>query len=200
MPSFEPGDIIAPADKLKDWIEFALRVDSVEPGGDITAYDLGGGRGYRFDLMDQIRYDFVKVPNKLQHSPNWHSGDFYVMDEPDDSYRGWWNGQRWNGWAMPHFEFEEAMRFANDSPKEARTTYDKEQDAFVTLMDGDDEPYVDEGTVILVRGRGPLLVYPIGAGSWTWTERTDKEDDEDESSLDGRKRKSKSKSKGRRKK
>jgi hypothetical protein len=191
MRHFEPGDIIAPADQIKNWIDVALVVNEVDGDGTIRASALGGGLVYEFGPLDL--YKFVKVPKKLLNDPQWRSAEFYLGDEPDDwggVYRGWTTGQRWNGWAMPHFEFEEAMRFANASPGEAKTTYDREKDAFVTVMDGEEEPYVDEGDIIIVRGRGPLVVYPVGAGNWTWTERSEKEEeeDEDESSLDGRRK------------
>lgn len=188
MRPFEPGDIIAPADQIKNWIDVALVVNEVDGDGTIRAHTLGGGLVYEIGPLEL--YKFEKVPKKLLNSPNWRSAEFYLGDKPDEwggVYRGWTTGQRWNGWAMPHFEFEEALRFSNNSPDEAKTTYDREKDAFVTVMEGGDEPYIDVGGIIIVRGRGPLVVYPIGAGSWTWTEH-EKEEEEDESSLDGRRK------------
>jgi hypothetical protein len=183
MRHFDPGDIIAPKEHLKDWLQWALRVDRME-AGTLHAFPLSGGFEYAFDPISVERYDFVKVPAKLLNNPNWKATDFYA-EWFDKKYRGWSSGQRWNGWAMPFFEFDEAMRYAKDSQEggdgPGSTRYDPARDAFVTQRDDPDETEVDEATVILVKGRGALKVYGIGAGSWTWSEaREDDEDDEDE--------------------
>lgn len=164
---FDQNDIIAPKDKLRDWIPWALIVDKVDGDGTLHAFPLGGGPHFIFDPVKVETYDFVKVPAKLLDNPNWYSTEFYA-EWIDKKYRGWTTGRRWNGWAMPYFEFEEAMRYAKDS---GNTRYEPELDAFVTVMEGqEDDPGVDEATVIRVRGRGPIKTYPIGAGSWTWSE------------------------------
>ena len=180
MRYFERSDIIAPKDKLRDWINWALVVDKVDGDGTIHAAPMGGGFVYRFDPVKVETYDFVKVPAKLLKTPNWYSTRFYA-EWLEKSYHGWSTGQRWNGWAMPHFEFEEAIRYANDA---GNTKYDPEKDAFVTTLEGEDEPQIDEATIIIVRGRGPIVVYPIGAGSWTWSER----EEEESAELEGRTR------------
>lgn len=185
---FESGDIIVPREHLKDWLPWALRVDRME-AGTVYAFPLGGGFGYSFDPIAVEKYDFVKVPAKLLHSPRWRATDFYA-EWFDKSYRGWTTGQRWNGWAMPFFEFDEAMRYAKDSQESAGDTgassthYDPQRDAFVTHREDFDEDEVDEATVILVKGRGALKVYPIGAGSWTWSERQEEEEAAEEEAED----------------
>jgi hypothetical protein len=189
MRHFDPGDIITPREHLKDWLPWALRVDRAE-AGTVYAYPLGGGFQYAFDPIAVEKYDFVKVPAKFLNNPNWKSVDFYA-EWFDKKYRGWTTGQRWNGWAMPYFEFDEAMKYANDSlqgggPGTGATTYDPARDAFVTQRDDIEDTEVDEATVILVKGRGAIKVYPIGAGSWTWSEASEdegEEDDEDEDAL-----------------
>lgn len=176
MRHFETGDIIAPREHLRDWLKWALMVESVDGDGTIHAAPLGGGFIYIFDPIKTENLDLVKVPAKLLNNPNWKSVEFDA-EWLNKKYRGWSTGQRWNGWAMPYFEFDEAMRYANDS---GNTTFDPARDAFVSILQGDDEEQVDEATVILVKGRGAIKVYPIGAGSWTWSEWQEPKPDEDD--------------------
>jgi len=181
MRHFEPDDIIAPRKELKDWLKWALRVDRVDGDGTLHAFPLGGGFAYIINPMKVEEYDFVKVPAKLLNDPKWRSADVYA-EWFDKKYRAWLTGQKWNGWAMPYFEFEEAMKYATDSQAEGtgagHTAYDPVRDAFVTTRDEGEADEVDEATVILVKGRGAIKVYPIGAGSWTWSEARDDEDED----------------------
>ncbi len=183
MRHFEPDDIIAPREHLKDWLPWALRVVSQEGDGSLQAAPLGGGPVYIINPMKVEEYDFVKVPAKLLNNPKWKSVEVYA-EWFEKKYRAWVTGQKWNGWAMPFFEFDEAMKYATDSQKEGTgagmTQYDPARDAFVTLRDDPEETEVDEATVILVKGRGALKVYPIGAGSWTWSEAREDEEEEEE--------------------
>lgn len=181
MRSFEPGDIIVSRAHLKDWLKWALRVDSVDGDGTVRAYLLGGGFEYEIDPVKVEKYDFVKVPAKLLNNASWKSEEFFA-EWFEKKYRGWSSGQRWNGWAMPYFEFDEAMKYSQDSEKlgagfDAVTLYDPARDAFVTRKEDGDE--VDEATVILVKGRGALKVYPIGTGSWTWSIAPEEDDPSD---------------------
>jgi hypothetical protein len=175
MRHFESGDIITPKEHLKDWLKWALRVDSIEGDGTIQAFPLGGGLVYTFGPISVEKFDFVKVPQKLLNSPNWKSVEFFA-EWLDKKYRGWSNGLKWNGWAMPYFEFDEAMRYASDTNN---TRFDPLKDAFVTKREDDGEEEIDEATVILVKGRGALKVYPIGAGSWTWSLAREEDQDDD---------------------
>lgn len=167
MREFEPHDIIAPRAHLKEWTQWGLVVHSIAGDGTIYAFPFGGGPEYEFDPVRVEEHDFVKVPRKLLYDPDWYQAEFTADWLDGRKYRGWTTGLRWNGWAMPYFEFDEAMRYAMDS---GNTRYDPEKDAFVTTFEGQDEPEIDEATVILVKDRGPFMVYPIGAGSWTWSE------------------------------
>jgi hypothetical protein len=167
MPDFERYDIIAPREHLEEWTTWGLVVEEVRPNGSIVAYRLGGGFNRVFSLEKIGFYDFVKVPDRLLENPTWYTGKFYA-EWIDKTYRGWTTGAKWNGWAVPYFEFDEALRYANDS---GNTRYDQEKDAFVTIIEGqEDDPEIDAGTIISVPDRGDVVVYPIGAGSWTWAE------------------------------
>jgi hypothetical protein len=174
---FHPEDVIVPRDKLKDWISWALVVHQVDGDGTLHVFPLGGGPEYLFDPVKVETFDFIKVPPERLENPGWYSADFYA-EWLDKKYRGWTNGRRWNGWAMPYFELEEAQRYAKDS---GNTTYDEARDAFVTIQEGHDEPEVDEPTMIKIRGRrDPVKVYPIGAGAWIWSEAGEEEGEEEE--------------------
>lgn len=178
MRDFEPGDIIAPREHLKDWQDgWALVVSRMEGDGTLYAGEFGGNLVRKFDPISVERFDFVKIPKELLDNPKWHEADFYA-EWFDKRYHGWSNGVTWNGWAIPFFEFDEAMKYAKDSQKEGAgvgaTTYDPEKDAFVTTRDDPDENEIDEATTIDVEGRGPIKVYSIGGSSWTWTEKKKK--------------------------
>ena len=167
MPEFVQGDIIVPRAHLRNWVEWGLIVDEVRATGAIVAHPVGGGFEYRFSPERSAAYDFIKVPVDLLINPTWYSANFRA-EWLEEAYAGWTTGRKWNGWATPHFEFDEAMRYARDS---GNTQYDPDRDAFVTILEGmEDEPQVDEAKVITVPSRGRITVYPIGAGYWTWTE------------------------------
>jgi hypothetical protein len=84
---------------------------------------------------------------------------------------------RWNGWAVPAFEYKEALRVAADTHLLGAkyndrgdavefASYDATKNAFVMTGGGrseDDKPYIVEAT--------PCCgLYEIGAMNWTWVE------------------------------
>lgn len=181
MRDFESGDIIVPRKYLREWTTAAIVVDQIEGDGSLLAYPLGGGFRLRFSPIKVEEFDFIKVPQDKLDNPGWSSVQVYA-EWTDKKYQAWTTGRRWNGWVMPHFEFEEAMKYSKDTQGDkyaSPTIYDPVRDAFITTREEQDEEEVDEATVIYVRGRGPLKVYPVGAGSWTW-ELAPEEEKEDE--------------------
>lgn len=79
------------------------------------------------------------------------------------------NGQRWNGWVMPYFQFEVGQQLCIEMPN---LSYDPKRDAFVLLdaeLPDDEQEQVFDAMSIDVAGK-PLKVYGIGAGYWTWDE------------------------------
>lgn len=167
MRDFQPGDIIVPRKYLREWTNSAVVVDEVGGDGTVYAFRFGyAGFRLRYSPVDVEKFDFIKVPKDKLNNPGWKSIDVFA-EWIEKSYKAWSTGQHWNGWEIPYFEFEEAMKYAKDA---GNTVYDPERDAFITTHEGsDDPPDVDEATIILVRGRGPLKVYSIGGGSWTWS-------------------------------
>jgi hypothetical protein len=85
--------------------------------------------------------------------------------------------RRWNGFAIPAFDYKEALRIAadthllgaehNDKGDSVEfASYDASRDAFVMTgggRDADDEPFVNTATTCCGR-------YDIGAMNWTWAE------------------------------
>ena len=84
---------------------------------------------------------------------------------------------RWNGWAVPAFDYKEALRVAADTHLLGAkyndrgdavefASYDASRNAFVMTGGGrseDDKPYIVEAT--------PCCgLYEIGAMNWTWVE------------------------------
>lgn len=80
------------------------------------------------------------------------------------------NGLVWNGWAMPHFEIEDARRMLNASGNVWK--YDEVADAFTVNEGEEQEVYVAEYIWVDFdngdKEREQIKVYAIGAGAWTW--------------------------------
>lgn len=91
----------------------------------------------------------------------------FRADWMDETLPGFTHGHKWNGWAMPLFEFETANKIL-DSMKPL--AYDQKADAFIfTDPDWPDEPDIYAASFIEVEGR-TVKVYGIGAGFWCWYE------------------------------
>jgi len=170
MRYFEHNDIIVPRKHLDEWTKWAIVVDSVDGDGTIHAFPRGGGFGLIINPVKVEEYDFIKVPQEKLENPAWKAVDVYA-DWVNKTYRVWSTGENWNGWAIPFFEFDEAMKYSKASLKTkhvAPTIYDPKQDAFITTFeDQPDEPQVEQATEVYIRGRGPMKLYPLGGG-WTW--------------------------------
>jgi hypothetical protein len=171
MPKFKPGDIIVPKEHLEDWQTYGLEVESHDREA-LRASPLGGGWVYRFPPARIAFHSFVKVQKRLLENPSWHQSYFYA-EWLDKKYRGWTTGDRWNGWATPYFEMNEARRYAADSLTADMVIpmhYDPVKDAFIGINpDYPDDPEVYKGALIDLHGR-KLKLYPIGAYVWTWEE------------------------------
>lgn len=93
----------------------------------------------------------------------------FTMDFIDEVFTGYHNGGTWNGWMMPSFEYEEAVKilelYKDDECMDAK--YDAENDAFTFHIEGEDEADVYQGFEAVVNGETKKL-YDIGSGYWTW--------------------------------
>jgi hypothetical protein len=73
------------------------------------------------------------------------------------------SNQRWNGFVMPSFTFEQAQILSGEYGADS-LYYNKEEDAFILTREYEDE----EDEVFPAREVDGIKVYDIGAGSWTW--------------------------------
>lgn len=76
---------------------------------------------------------------------------------------------RWNGWACPYFDFDEASRmageFAGINPDE-EMAYDPERDCFFVSYAGEGGDVIEEYYGVDADGE---VLYPIGNALWIWT-------------------------------
>jgi hypothetical protein len=86
------------------------------------------------------------------------------LNDGREVLQGYTAGGTWNGWAMPLFEFPEAMRLLQLFPQ---LEYDHTVDEF--RCGEHDETEVFKPIVIDCDGE-KVTVYGIGAGSWCWDE------------------------------
>lgn len=85
-------------------------------------------------------------------------------------YKGFSQGQFWNGWAMPLFTFEVAQELAKDQnavTTEEKLVYDEATDSFIYQTDYYPEEEWERFEVTMIDGK---KLYGIGAGSWCWDE------------------------------
>ena len=78
------------------------------------------------------------------------------------------NGDRWNGWVMPFFLFEDAMKIVA-YPGKSSVVYLPDGDKFSSVYPGADPEDEWEADEIEVDGK-KLKVYAVGSGFWTWAE------------------------------
>ncbi len=83
-------------------------------------------------------------------------------------FDGWTTGELWNGWAVPYFEYEEAIEvLAALSGAGQRGEYHSSRDVFLAESpDGETEEYAAE-TIETASGR--KKVYGLGARNWIWS-------------------------------
>ncbi len=86
---------------------------------------------------------------------------------------GYTDGDDWNGWATPYFEFDEAMAISNEFTQ-SPMYYNKEHDTFYHFGTENISGEMWRGSDILT-AEGIKHLYGIGAYSWVW-ELTTKED------------------------
>jgi hypothetical protein len=158
---FQKNDIIIPAERI--YPDGALAVDGYEENGTLLAHPVGGGFQYRFKPDAEKKFRLVSLEE--QNTAIWKRAEFSLEGE-DESFAGWTDGEFWNGWAMPYFEFATAEKVVA-SLLGANGRYDAQSDSFVTQ--GQDEEIWPAQNITLVGGQ-TIKVYGIGAGSWTWDE------------------------------
>lgn len=92
--------------------------------------------------------------------------------EGDGEFKGYTNGETWNGWATPYFTKEVAKKVIEHYARDVDVTYyDKAKDLFAVKFDEvtDEETEYFEGHTVSIEGE-EVTLYPVGAYSWTWDE------------------------------
>jgi hypothetical protein len=163
---FSKGDILIP--QGAQFPEGGVVADGYDDTGRLLTHPLGGGfqSAYSGDVASRFRV----VEENERTQALFRRVRFSLLDS-DDCFSGWSNGERWNGWAMPHFEFAEAQRLVAWLTT-GKGRFDSAEDAFVTVsQDGEEETW--RGLSVAVTDGTSIMVYPIGAGSWCWDEVED---------------------------
>jgi hypothetical protein len=138
-----------------------LVVDSHDQEGNMRVYPLGGGFELTIPTGDIVRFSVV---TKDEATPIYRRARFGLEGIADAEFDGWTADKRWNGWAMPSFENQQATKLAELLEDQLR--YDPGQDAFIGSS-GDDEE-IWPGQLINLPDGGQAKVYAVGAGSWMW--------------------------------
>ncbi len=142
----------------------ATALMSISPNGRLLS-------GYDADTGELIR-----PPDTSSES--FRHSRFEIADV-QGPYEGFTRGESWNGWAVPYFEREAALRIAEDYGRvakeqggdmaDARARYDDEAEAFLFYDPIYDDEVAYEAFTISVDGE-EVTVYPVGTREWTWEE------------------------------
>ena len=160
--SFQKNDIIIRDDGA--YPEGALVVDGFDAQNQLLAHPLGGGLQITIPTADFARFR-VATPAELQRVFRFAR---FSLEGVDQSFKGWTDGHRWNGWAQPAFEWAEAEKVVVAICPE-QSGYSSDSDRFITIAaDGEEESWFAE--LIQLPNGESVKVYPIGAGAWTWDE------------------------------
>jgi len=126
---------------------------------EVEYFPQGGGPLYR---MTRAKFDetFTAAQEPVFTLINVTADGF----ADDVSLPAYSNGRLWNGWQMPHFERDVAMRLTTLMPD---VRYDAGRDAFVVHDHVDNEENVYTPEIIRV-GDKDVTTYSIGAGMWCW--------------------------------
>lgn len=94
------------------------------------------------------------------------------------TFEGFSNGETWNGFDCPYFEFEECEKIMSAFNKEneecdvdAKIIYDSTNDCFIEQDENyDEDEYVTYEALFIETSEGPKKVYPLGTCYWMWEE------------------------------
>lgn len=101
----------------------------------------------------------------------WSKAYFTIDSIPDRTFEGYTDGDDWNGWACPYFEYHVAEDILRNSElNDFVWAYDPTADAFVVRIKSDSVDFESEEfkATRIKLGDQELTVYGIGAYSWIW--------------------------------
>lgn len=93
---------------------------------------------------------------------------YFCSDAADVRFHGYTNGDTWNGFACPYFEYDEAVRVLEALGN--KWTYDGQLKVFLVFNEADPPDYEPEEfyAVEIEIDDKKIEVYGIGAYSWAW--------------------------------
>lgn len=156
---FKRGELIVRDDSRHP--QDTLVVEQHDRDGDLRAYPLGGGFELTIPAKDVARFSVV---TKEESTPIYRQALFCLECFEGSEFVGWTADQRWNGWAMPCFEMEQASKLVELLQDQLR--YDCSLDAFIGSSGDAEEMW--PGQTIELPDSGQAKVYAVGSGSWTW--------------------------------
>jgi hypothetical protein len=157
--NFKPGEMIVRDDTRHP--EGTLIVVRHDDQKNLLAHPLGGGVEMIIPSSDVSRFTVVTQEEAI---PIYRKASFSLEGLDEYEFEGWTTDKRWNGWAIPCFEMQQAAKLARLLEDQLR--YDPIQNAFIGSSGDEEETWV--GQLIDLPDGGQVKVYAIGAGSWMW--------------------------------
>jgi hypothetical protein len=108
MKEFQPHQIIVRDDLV--YPDGALVVVGYDGDGTLLVHPPGGGVQYRIPSSELSRFGVVSEEEKVRI---FTKATFSIEGLDDQSFGGWSDGSRWNGWEKPLFEFKDALSALN---------------------------------------------------------------------------------------
>lgn len=118
-------------------------------------------------------------PPKAENTMSLRQGKFYMEVYDPELFEGWTDGELWNGWATPLFQYEEAARMMDvhnrmdpvvDPEDKPRAWYDAERDRFCFITEGTGREIEYYSACLRQAGGEMRKLYGIGSWYWTWEE------------------------------
>ena len=134
-------------------------MEGYDDSGKLVVHPLSGGFPYKLNSRQAARLREVKTAGSVA---GLFRKAMFTLEGSEITYEGWTDGQLANGWAMPHFELQEAMRVAaacNGRFDPASNTFRNRRGAVLEMWK------VSE--IKTAEGRR-LKVFALGAGLWRW--------------------------------
>lgn len=148
---------------------------AVEVNWDDPSRGAALGGGFVFKLETLFKECDFHIATEEEMRPKWRESGFSIEDTEGFPIRGWTADKRWNGWAMPMFEFKEAMQIT-------KLLGLKDVLGYEDFISHSDPEYIEENEGVelweaedIMTPRGVVRVYPVGTGSWIWSEEDDEE-------------------------
>jgi len=140
-----------------------VEVNENDDADTVSFCNQGGGFLYK---MERNRFFEEHTPVTLDAFFKGTVSAEFLEGEEADELECFTNGRSWNGFGIPYFHFESALKLTKIM---SELHFNKDGDQFIWTPGepGGEDEEIYPATVIEVDGQS-VKVYPIGAGSWTW--------------------------------